>query len=535
LIIQSDFSLFVETQDPLYEEERDFLSLFAQLEKSPEYIHTYKITPLSLWNAAAMRIKLEFVIEGLKKFSRFPVPENIIFFIKDYYSRYGKIKIRDFDEDFYLLETSPADQVFLKKQRKMVHIFEKEVENGFLIRKLNRGTVKQYLIELDPPYPVEDTASFLPGTPLAFHLKDHWQPRDYQTEAAKIFHQTGYGVIVLPCGSGKTVVGLAAMSMIQISTLILVPHHAALKQWEKEILEKTDIPKEMIGEYSGSKKNIKPVTIATYQVLTFQNKEGIFPHLKIFFENNWGLIIYDEVHILPAPVFKITAEIQTARRLGLTATLIREDGKEKDVFTLVGPKRYDVPWKELEKRAYIASGICHECKISLNDSDRIKYYSATKREKPKISGENENKLFIVKELIQKHSKEKILVIGQYLDQLASIAKDIDAPLITGAMSNSKREKLYQSFKDGEITVLVVSKVANLALDIPDASVAIQVSGTFGSRQEEAQRLGRILRPKDHPAYFYSIVTKDTVEEDFSLKRQMFLTEQGYKYLIEDWD
>ncbi len=535
MIIQSDFSIFLETQDPNYEEERDFLALFAQLEKSPEYIHTYKITLLSLWNAAAMGIKLDFILEGLDFHTRFPVPDNIVSFIRDYFSRYGRIKIKDYDEKYYLLATPEIDRIYFKKQRKIVHLFEKETEDGFLIRKLNRGTIKQYLIDMDPPYPIEDIASFKEGDKLEIKQKDTWAARDYQKEAAKILKQSGYGVVVLPCGAGKTIVGLELMKLSQTSTLILVPHHASLKQWEKELLDKTELTKDDIGEYSGTRKEIKPVTLATYQVLTYRNKKGHHPHLKLFIEKNWGLIIYDEVHMLPAPVFKITAEIQTTKRLGLTATLVREDGREKHVFSLIGPKKYDVPWKELEKRAFIATGICHECKISFQDKDKLKYFSATKREKPRMSGENENKIYIIKELLAKHSNEKVLIIGQYISQLKAISEAVGAPLITGSMSNKKREVLYGKFRDSEIKVLVVSKVANLAIDIPGASVAIQVSGTFGSRQEEAQRLGRILRPKDHPAYFYSVVTKDSVEEEFSLKRQMFLTEQGYKYQIEDWD
>lgn len=535
MIVQSDFSIFVETQAPEYEAERDFLSLFAQLEKSPEYMHTYKITLLSLWNAAAVGVPLGKILSGLDEFSRFPVSGNVKSFISEYYSRYGRVKILDYDDTHYLLSTPVEDKIFLRKQRKIHHLFIQEVPEGFLIQKLNRGTVKQYLMDLEPPYPVEDSASFKDGDDLELDFQDNWQLRDYQKEAVQIFNQTGYGAVILPCGAGKTVVGLEALRSNKKSTLILVPHHAALKQWEQEILNKTSLTKDQIGEYSGTRKEIKPVTLATYQVLTYQNKKTEYPNLKLFLEQNWGLVIYDEVHMLPAPVFKITAEIQTTRRLGLTATLIREDGREKDVFALIGPKRYDVPWKELEKQSYIAEGICHECKISLPKDEKFQYYSATKREKPRMAGENPNKVFVVKELLQKHSREKILIIGQYLSQLRSISSAVDAPLITGQLSHKKREEYYKKFRDGEFDVLVVSKVANLAIDIPDASVAIQVSGTFGSRQEEAQRLGRILRPKDHPAYFYSLVTKDTVEEDFSLKRQMFLTEQGYQYNMEDWD
>ncbi len=535
MIIQSDYSIFLETDHSQYEEIRDFLASFAQLEKSPEYMHTYKITLISLWNAAAMGVKIDHILNKMEEYSKFPVPENVKSFLIDYYNRFGKVKIKDYNETHYLLETPKIDKIFFKKQKKFIHLLEKELKEGFLIPKLARGAIKQYLIDLDPPYPVEDIASFKKGNPLEVGFKDNWEIRDYQLESAEIFNKSGYGVVVLPCGAGKTMVGLEAMRLNETSTLILVPHHAALKQWEKEIIDKTNIKKEDIGEYSGNRKEIKPVTIATYQVLTYRNKKDQHPHLKIFLEHNWGLIIYDEVHMLPAPVFKITAEIQTTKRLGLTATLIREDGKEKEVFTLIGPKKFDVPWKELEKREFIAEGICHECKVSFPEKLKIQYFSATKREKPRMAGENPNKSFIVKELLMKHHNEKVLVIGQFITQLKAISSEIDAPFISGSMTNNKREQLYKKFRDGEINVLVVSKVANLAIDIPDASVAIQVSGTFGSRQEEAQRLGRILRPKDHPAYFYSVVTKDSVEEEFSFKRQMFLTEQGYKYIIEDWD
>ncbi|HOJ49625.1 MAG TPA: helicase-associated domain-containing protein [Spirochaetota bacterium] len=530
MIIQSDFSIFLETNTNTYDEERDFLAKFTQLEKSPEYIHTYSITPISLWNAAASGVKLEYIIEGIEKYSKFKVPENVILFIKEYYSRYGKIKIKNFDKDYFLLEFPPDTRLVLLNIKSLKNLIKDEFENSFIFKKLHRGFIKQLLINNDPPFPVEDLASFDDGDDIKINFKNGWQIRDYQKDAAMTIYSSGHGVVVLPCGAGKTIVGLEVIRLFKKSTLIIVPHHAAITQWKREILEKTDFKIEDIGEYSALNKEIKPITIATYNIISVNQA-----HFDIFTKKNWGLIIYDEVHIMPAPVFRITAEIQSKRRLGLTATLIREDGREKDVFSLIGPKRYDIPWKDLERRNYIAKGICHECKISFNEDDKKEYIIATKREKVRIAGENKNKIHIVKEIIEKHKNDKILIIGQYLTQLKVIAKEIKAPLLTGSSSQRERDKVYDDFRKGKFSILITSKIANLAIDIPDVSVAIQVSGSFGSRQEEAQRLGRVLRPKDHPAYFYSIVTKDSIEEEFSLKRQLFLAEQGYKYIIEEWD
>lgn len=528
MIIQSDFSIFLETNTSTYEEERDFLAKFTQLEKSPEYIHTYSITPISLWNAAGSGISLEYIIEGIKKYSKFEVPQNVISFIEDYFSRYGKVKIKDFDENFFSLEVKEYKENILRI-KSLKNLIKREFEDKLLFKKIHRGLVKQLLINNDPPFPVEDLARLDDGDDIQIEFKEGWEIRDYQIDSAKAFCASGYGVVVLPCGSGKTIVGLEVIRLLKKSTLIIVPHHAAITQWKKEIIEKTNFNQENIGEYSSLKKEIKPITIATYNIVSSEN------HFEIFTKKNWGLILYDEVHIMPAPVFRVTGEIQSKRRLGLTATLIREDGKEKDVFSLIGPKRYDIPWKDLERRNYIAKGICHECKISFSEEEKKEYFNATKREKIRIAGENKNKIYVVKELIEKHKNDKILIIGQYLTQLKTIAKEVKAPVLTGANTQKERDKIYEKFRKSEFSILITSKIANLAIDIPDVSVAIQVSGTFGSRQEEAQRLGRVLRPKDHPAYFYSIVTKESVEEEFSLKRQLFLTEQGYKYIIEEWD
>jgi DNA excision repair protein ERCC-3 len=420
-----------------------------------------------------------------------------------------------------------------------------ETEEGFLIRLIDRGTIKQELIKLG--YPVKDEAPLVPGDFLAIKLKERtlsehpFKVRDYQKESALAFNGdarpgSGFGTIVLPCGAGKTIVGMAVMEMLKTNTLILTTNVAAVHQWIDELIDKSSLTAEEIGEYTGDRKEIKPVTVATYQILTWRPaKDELYPHFKIFRERNWGLIIYDEVHLLPAPVFRVTAEIQAVRRLGLTATLVREDGHEEDVFSLVGPKRYDIPWKELESKGWIAEANCYELRVELPDDLKIPYATSDKRQKYRIASENPLKLNIAKEIIQNHPEDSILVIGQYIDQLKVIAGELKVPIITGSTPNPERERIYGDFKAGKIKVIVVSKVANFAIDLPDASVAIQVSGTFGSRQEEAQRLGRILRPKDKNSYFYSIVSRNTNEEEFAANRQKFLTEQGYKYHIEVWE
>lgn len=546
LIVQGDSTLLLDVHNPGFEQARTEIAPFAELEKSPEHMHTYRISPLSLWNAASAGIQADTIIQRLGNWTRFPVPENIIFFIQDTISRFGKLILTETEDSNKLLLTitDPYIQVEVAARRNLKkYLFP--LGEGFLINLVDRGTIKQELLQLG--FPVKDMAPLLPGDPLDIQLKEEitngsaFIIRDYQIEAARTFcgdggPGTGFGTIVLPCGAGKTIVGLKVMEILGTNTLILTTNVAAVHQWIDEIKDKTKLPPESIGEYTGDKKNIQPVTVGTYQILTWRpDKESDFPHFSLFRKKNWGLIIYDEVHLLPAPVFRVTAEIQALRRLGLTATLIREDGRESDVFSLVGPKRYDVPWKELEAKGWIADANCYEIRLDMNNDLKIAYAIADKRKKFRIASENPAKIEIAKQIIANHREDSILVIGQYLDQLKLLSQALKAPLITGKTPNPERERIYSAFKKGEVKVIVVSKVANFAIDLPDASVAIQVSGTFGSRQEEAQRLGRILRPKERNSYFYSLVTRYTTEEEFALNRQKFLTEQGYKYHIEVWE
>jgi len=486
------------------------------------------------------------IIESLKRWSRFPVPENIIFTITETISRFGKIRLCPSSSDEFLVLAVEDDRIRreLASHKKLKDLLT-DTEQGFLIRLIDRGTIKQELIKLG--YPVKDEAPLVDGDFLKVELKERtlsghpFTVRDYQRESAQAFNGdgrpgSGFGTIVLPCGAGKTIVGMVVMSMLKTHTLILTTNVAAVHQWIDELIDKSSLTEEEIGEYTGDKKEIKPVTVATYQILTWRpTKDELYPHFRIFREHNCGLIIYDEVHLLPAPVFRVTAEIQAVRRLGLTATLVREDGHEEDVFSLVGPKRYDIPWKELESKGWIAEANCYEIRVELPDELKIPYATADKRQKYRIASENPLKFTIAEEIIQNHPEDSILVIGQYIDQLKTIAEKLKVPIITGATPNPERERIYGDFKAGKIKVIVVSKVANFAIDLPDASVAIQVSGTFGSRQEEAQRLGRILRPKAKNSSFYSIVSRNTNEEEFASHRQKFLTEQGYKYHIEVWE
>ena len=548
LIVQSDKTLLLETASPLYEEVRDNISRFAELVKSPEHIHTYKITPLSLWNAASSGLTSKEIIKILRSYSRYDIPENVIYDIKDLIERYGRIKLIKDSKGNYLLYSEDDILITEIEYNKNVNKFiEKRIDrNHLLIKKNFRGHIKQALINIG--FPVEDIAGYKDGAFLDLKLRERLKStgekfvlRKYQQEAIDVFYANnsvkgGSGVIVLPCGAGKTVIGLGIMAKLKTETLILVTNITAARQWINEIIDKMEVKSEWIGEYSGEIKEIKPITIATYQILVYRkNKKEDFLHFHIFNEKDWGLIIYDEVHLLPAPVFRMAAEIQSKRRLGLTATLVREDGHEKDVFSLIGPKKYDVPWKELEKEGWIATAICTEIRVKLPDNLRYKYVVANSREQFKIASVNPLKIDIVKKLIEKHNEDLILVIGQYIEQLKEIAEAIKAPLIYGNVKNREREELYSKFKKGEIKILVVSKVANFAVDLPDANVAIQISGTFGSRQEEAQRLGRILRPKkgENSAHFYTIVTKESKEQEFAFKRQLFLSEQGYKYVIKD--
>ncbi|MBN1649652.1 MAG: DEAD/DEAH box helicase [Spirochaetales bacterium] len=546
LIIQSDSSILLDVHSSFFEEARDGIAPFAELIKSPEHIHTYKISPLSLWNAASAGLRSKQILDILGRYARYAIPGNVSFFITDTISRFGKLVMKPSpDENRLLLAVSDSFIIRELTENKRVSPFLEPCEEGFSVRLVDRGTLKQELLRIG--YPVNDEAELSDGDHLAVGLRStclsgrKFVIRDYQKEAAASFYGAGkpgngYGTVVLPCGSGKTIVGIAVMEILSTCTLIITTNVAAVHQWIDELLDKTTLDREQIGEYTGDKKIIKPVTIATYQILTWRpDKSGDFPHFSLFRKQNWGLIIYDEVHLLPAPVFRVTAEIQAMRRLGLTATLVREDGREADVFSLVGPKRYDVPWKELERKGWIAEAYCHEIRIDLDEESRLPYITADKRRKYRIASENPRKTAIAKQLAENHKDDSILIIGQYLAQLGDLAKEFDAPLITGATPNAERERIYADFRSGKVQLIIVSKVANFAIDLPDASVAIQVSGSFGSRQEEAQRLGRILRPKEKNSYFYSIISRQTSEEDFALNRQKFLTEQGYKYHIEVWE
>jgi len=568
LIVQSDKTLLLDVHTEKAEQARSAIIPFAELEKSPEHIHTYRITPLSLWNAASAGFNPDDIAKALAEYSRYTVPSGIIESFSDTMSRYGKIRMtaapgpaaKNGDNGTADPDSAPAETLFLEIADKAVLAEIEAVKtlekylikngNGFLVRLVDRGTVKQELIRHG--WPVRDEAPLVSGDNFEIKLRDTslsgkpFAPRDYQTEAARSVlgdgrPGTGYGVVALPCGSGKTIVGMVIMSLLKTNTLILTTNVAAVHQWIEELVDKTEISRDQIAEYSGDSKSVAPVTVATYQIITWRpGRDSDFPHFRLFRERHWGLIIYDEVHLLPAPVFRVTAELQAVRRLGLTATLIREDGAEDAVFSLVGPKRYDVPWKELEGKGWIAEAVCTEIRIDLPEELKIPYAVASKREKYRIASENPLKEEIVTQLIENHGDDQILVIGQYLSQLDALAKLLKVPLITGKTPNAERERIYNDFKRGEIRIIVVSKVANFAIDLPDASMAVQVSGSFGSRQEEAQRLGRILRPKDknakhHNALFFTLVSRYTVEEDFAANRHKFLAEQGYKYSIQHWN
>jgi len=542
LIVQSDHTVLLEVDGPRYPDARDALAAFAELVKSPEHIHTYRITPLSIWNAAAAGHAPAAMVQALTSFAKYPVPQNVLRDIEDYAARYGRVRLVR-DGDRLVLESS--DPLLLREAwaNKAVRKFLKErlAPDRVEVDPAMRGHVKQAMIRLG--YPIEDLAGYVEGGPLAIALdeSDRFHLRGYQADAVEAFWaggstRGGSGVVVLPCGAGKTIVGMAAMARVGRKTLILTTNLTAVRQWQDELRDKCRIDPADIGEYTGERKEIRPVTVSTYQILTYRRtKTEQFIHFGVFSGNDWGLIIYDEVHLLPAPVFRVTAEIQATRRLGLTATLVREDDREDEVFTLIGPKRYDVPWKVLERQGYIAQASCTEVRVPMLEEQRAWYAGADKRQKFRIASENPLKLDTLARILRRHAGELVLVIGQYLRQLKEIAKVTRAPIITGRTPNDERAVLYDRFRKGEIKELIVSKVGNFAIDLPDASVLIQVSGTFGSRQEEAQRLGRILRPKrgNGQAHFYSLVTRDTVDQDFAQNRQLFLTEQGYSYRIVD--
>ena len=548
LIVQGDRTVLLEVDNPKYPEARDALAPFAELEKSPEHIHTYRLSPLSLWNAAAAGMTAEAMVEALSTYSKFPLPPTLSVDLAELVGRYGRVRLVRGESSLRLVTNDKALLEELARRKEVrQYLGERLDETSFAIDDAFRGILKQALIAVG--YPAEDLAGYTEGAALEVHLRDKsasnhpFKVRDYQRMAVDAFHaggdvRGGSGVIVLPCGAGKTIVGIAALALLKKNTLVLTTSTTSVEQWHREILDKTDLDDSMVAMYTGETKGIAPVTLATYQIVTFRpKKDGDFPHFKLFNERDWGLIIYDEVHLLPAPVFRITAEIQARRRLGLTATLVREDGREEDVFSLIGPKKYDVPWRVLEQKGWIAEAKCHEVRIALPADERMDYAVAEWRDKFRLASENPIKDDLVARLLDRHDgpDDRVIVIGQYLKQIRRIAERFNLPLITGATGNNEREDLYRRFRTGEVKRMVLSKVGNFAIDLPDANVMIQVSGTFGSRQEEAQRLGRILRPKggDDVAHFYTLVTRDTREMDFAHHRQLFLTEQGYSYEILD--
>ena len=584
LIVQGDRTLFLDVHAPLANECRNDLIPFAELERSPEHLHTYRLTPLSLWNATSAGLTPDDAVAVLEKYARYDVPQNITMWIKETASRFGKLRLIPGPviqvpvktaevlkahvgvdsvhtvEEQYLYLVANARNVYLEIKanphakkllepceyapdeiKNPVELTEEEKQYCFRLKLTDRGTIKQVL--LNSLWPVKDEVQLEDGEPLDFNLREEtsagkpFEIRGYQKNAAQALvgnkgPGTGFGTIVLPCGAGKTIVGMTVMDLLKTSTLIITTNISAVHQWIQELKDKSNLTDEQIAEYTGENKTLAPVTVATYQILTWRpEKDGPYPHFSIFTKRKWGLIIYDEVHMLPAPVFRVVAELQAVRRVGLTATLVREDGCEGYVFSLVGPKRYDVPWKELEKAHWIAKAECIEVRLDLPESQEIEYAVASAREKHKLASVNEIKNIVTQKIIARYPDDKILVIGQYLDQLNTIAKELNAPIITGKTPNVERDQIYKSFREGKIHVLVVSKVANFAIDLPDASIAIQISGTFGSRQEEAQRLGRILRPKERTSKFFTLITRNTVEEDFGSNRQKFLAEQGYSYKI----
>ncbi|MRH29374.1 helicase [Microbacterium sp. SYP-A9085] len=537
LIVQSDRTVLLEVAHPDAETARHELAIFAELERAPEHVHTYRITRLGLWNARAAGHEAQDMLATLDRWSKFPVPSSVSVDIRETVNRYGRLVIdRDEAGTLVLRSTDPAVLVEVSKNKRIQPLLiGHPAPDVYVVDAWARGAIKQELLKIG--WPAEDRAGYTPGTPHPIALReDGWHLRPYQHTAVDKFTAGGSGVVVLPCGAGKTLVGAAAMAQTKTTTLILVTNTVSARQWRDELLRRTSLTEAEIGEYSGQMKEIKPVTIATYQILTAKRK-GQYAHLALLDALDWGLIVYDEVHLLPAPVFKLTADLQARRRLGLTATLVREDGREGDVFSLIGPKRFDAPWKQIEAQGFISPAVCYEVRVDLPDDDRLEYAASADEERYHLAATAPAKIGVVKELVAKHRGERILVIGQYLDQIDVLAEALNAPKITGATPVDERERLYQAFREGTIDLLVVSKVANFSIDLPEASVAIQVSGTFGSRQEEAQRLGRLLRPKEsgRTASFYTLIARDTVDQDFAQNRQRFLAEQGYSYTILDAD
>ncbi len=545
LIVQSDHSLLLETMGPNFRVVRDALVRFAELVKSPEYVHTYRITPLSLWNAASAGLEPADLVEVLNTWSKYDVPPNVPTWVEDTMSRYGRLKLVPEGTELRLIADSEALIREIRHHKLTRELLQEDLDDlSIKVYTAHRGELKQVLISIG--HPVEDLAGYVDGDVLKMEMSPEtedgtpWGLRDYQVDAVDSFHGDGQvhggsGVVVLPCGAGKTMVGIGAMTRLGMKTLILCTNVTALRQWKNEILDKTTLTPDDIGEYSGESKNIKPVTLSTYQILTWRkSKHDEFVHFGLFNRQRWGLIMYDEVHLLPAPVFRSVAMLQARRRLGLTATLVREDGKQGDVFALIGPKRFDMPWKDLEHQGWIASASCTEIRIGMSDEDRLRYATAEEREKYRLASTNSRKGPVIAELLERHPQENVLILGMYVDQLEWLSRQWNLPLITGKTPQSRRDQLFTDFRSGKSRVMVISKVGNFSVDLPDATVAIQVSGTWGSRQEEAQRLGRILRPKkgENKAWFYSLVTRESREQDYAEKRQLFLTEQGYSYSID---
>lgn len=535
LIVQSDKTLLLEVDHARAGECRKAIAPFAELERSPEHIHTYRLTPLGLWNARAAGHDAEQVVDTLLEFSRYPVPHSLLVDVAETMARYGRLRLEKNPANGLVLVSS--DRAVLEevlRAKKVSGMLGARVDDDtVVVHPSERGNLKQALLKLG--WPAEDYAGYVDGEAHAIALDTtEWTLRPYQSEAAESFWHGGSGVVVLPCGAGKTLVGAAAMAQAQATTLILVTNTVSARQWKDELVRRTSLTADEIGEYSGSVKEIRPVTIATYQVLTTRRK-GAYPHLELLDARDWGLVVYDEVHLLPAPIFRMTADLQARRRLGLTATLVREDGREGDVFSLIGPKRYDAPWKDIESQGWIAPADCVEVRVTLPAEERLVYATAEPDERYRIASCTHHKIDVVKEIVASHAGKPTLVIGQYLEQLDEIAASLDAPVIEGKTSIKERQRLFEAFRSGEIDLLVVSKVANFSIDLPSAEVAIQVSGAYGSRQEEAQRLGRLLRPGDgnKTAHFYTIVSRDTVDADFAQNRQRFLAEQGYAYRIVD--
>jgi DNA excision repair protein ERCC-3 len=536
LIVQSDKTLLLEVDHPLAAEARSAIAPFAELERSPEHVHTYRLTPLGLWNARAAGHDAEQVVDALVRYSRYAVPHALLVDVADTMDRYGRLQlIKHPTHGLVLVSLDRAVLEEVLRQKKIAPLLGERIDTDtVVVHPSERGRLKQALLKVG--WPAEDLAGYVDGQahPIALH-EEGWALRDYQKQAVANFWAGGSGVVVLPCGAGKTLVGAAAMAEASATTLVLVTNTVAGRQWKRELVARTSLAEDEIGEYSGERKEIRPVTIATYQIMTTR-RQGEYRHLAIFDDHDWGLIIYDEVHLLPAPIFRLTADLQSRRRLGLTATLIREDGREGDVFSLIGPKRYDAPWRDIESQGWIAPADCTEVRVTLTDTERMEYAVAEPEDRYRIAATAHTKLSTIEAIVNQHPDDQILVIGAYLDQLEEVAAHLgDLPIIQGSTTNRDRERLYDEFRRGEQRVLVVSKVANFSVDLPEAAVAVQISGTFGSRQEEAQRLGRVLRPKSdgRQAHFYTVISRDTIDADYAAHRQRFLAEQGYGYTIID--